>query len=126
MIRMRAADAVEKITAQHPEYLAPFKSKLVRQVAKCDQQEVRWHAAQLFSRLALSKAERRVVVGILSEYLKDESRIVKTFSMQALADIAQRDEGLRAPIIKQLKRLTRTGSPAMQSRGRKLLARLKA
>ena len=126
LIRMRAADAVEKVTAQHPEYLAPFKSKLIRPVAKSDQQEVRWHVAQLFSRLALSKAERRVVVGILSEYLKDESRIVKTFSMQALADIAEKDEELRAPIVTQLEKLTRTGSPAMQSRGRKLLARLKA
>ncbi len=125
LIRMRAADAVEKIAAQHPEYLAPFKSKLIRQIAKSDQQEVRWHVAQLFSRLALNQAERRVVAGILSEYLKDESRIVKTFSMQALADIAEKDEELRAPIVTQLEKLTRTGSPAMKSRGRKLLAKLK-
>jgi HEAT repeat protein len=125
LIRMRAADAVEKITIEHPEYLRPYKKKLLKQVAKIDQQEVRWHAAQLFSRLELSKAERRLVVSILSDYLKDESKIVKTFAMQALADIAEQDAELRAPIIKKLETLTRTGSPAMKSRGRKLLAKLK-
>ncbi len=63
---------------------------------------------------------------ILSDYLKDESRIVKTFAMQALSDIAERDEELRPGIIKQLEALTRIGSPAMKSRGKKLLARLKS
>ncbi len=125
LIRMRAADAVEKITVEHPEYLRPYKKKLIRKVAKVNQQEVRWHVAQLFSRLELSKAERRAVVAILSDYLQDESKIVKTFAMQALADIAGQDAGLRAPIVKQLEALTRTGSPAMKSRGRKLLAKLK-
>jgi hypothetical protein len=124
LIRMRCADAVEKITVSHPEYLGPYKTRLI-QVARIDQQEVRWHVAQLFSRLGLTPKERRVVVAILSDYLKDESKIVKTFSMQALADIAEQDADLREPIIHQLQELTRTGSPAMQSRGRKLLAKLR-
>jgi hypothetical protein len=45
--------------------------------------------------------------------------------MQALADLAEHDKALRAPIVRQLTALTRTGSPAMKSRGRKLLARLR-
>ncbi len=125
LIRMRAADAVEKITLAHPEYLRSYKSKLIRQVAKVEQQEVRWHVALMFSRLTLTRKERRVVVGILLDYLKDESKIVKTFSMQALADIAEQDAVLRPSIVKLLEKLTQTGSPAMQSRGRKLLAKLK-
>ena len=126
VIRMRCADAVEKITVVHPEYLRPYKKKLIQQVAQLDQQAVRWHVAQLFSRVQLSPAERRTVVGILTDYLQDTSRIVKTFSMQALADIAGQDADLRPAIITQLTELTRTGSPAMQSRGRKLLAKLKS
>ena len=124
VVRMRAADAVEKITAQHPEYLRPYKSKLIRKIARIDQQEVRWHVAQMLSRLDLSRAERRAVVGLLADYMRDKSKIVKTFSMQALADIAQQDADLRPSIVMQLQELTRTGSPAMQSRGRKLLAKL--
>jgi hypothetical protein len=122
---MRSADAVEKITAEHPEYLQPYKGKLIQQVAKVDQQEVRWHVAQMFPRLELSEEERAGIVEILLDYLNDKSKIVKTSSMQALADFAERDASLRFEVIKLLEELTRTGSPAMQSRGRKLLERLK-
>jgi hypothetical protein len=124
LVRMRCADAVEKITAACPEYLAPYKKRVIRLAAMAEQQEVRWHLAQLLSRLELSAPERRRVVETLTEYLTDTSRIVKTFAMQALADVAAQDSELRAPIMERLKKLTRTGSPAMRSRGRKLLARL--
>lgn len=125
VVRMRAADAVEKISARHPEYLLPFKTRLLRQVAKIDQQEVRWHVAAMFSRLELTRADRRAVVKILNQYLTDKSRIVKTFAMQALADLALQDSELIPSIYAQIEELTRTGSPAMHSRGRKLLAKLK-
>jgi hypothetical protein len=95
-----------------------------RSIGKSNEQEVRWHAAQLFSRLKLTPKERRAVVEILQNYLHDKSPIVKTFSMQALADIAEQNAELRAPIIEQLQELTRTGSPAMQARGKKLLTKL--
>lgn len=125
VLRMRCADAVEKVSAIHPEYLQPYKKQLLQQVASIQQQEVRWHVAPLFSRMALTAKERRVAVEILAEYLQDKSKIVKTFSMQALADLAAQDTRLRRPLINQLEKLTRTGSPAMQARGKKLLAKLK-
>jgi hypothetical protein len=124
LIRMRCSDAVEKITAEHPEYLAPYKKRVVRLAATAEQQELRWHLAQLFSRLELNPPERRRVAEILTGYLTDRSSIVKTFAMQALADIAARDSELRAPIMERLKRMTRMGTPAMKSRGRRLLAHL--
>ncbi len=124
LIRMRCADAVEKITVKHPEYLQPYKEKLIKQVAKSEQQEVRWHVAQLVSRLDLTREESGFVFEILLDYLNDKSNIVKTFSMQAMADLAERDVSLRAQVIPLLEELTRTGSPAMKSRGRKLLRKL--
>jgi hypothetical protein len=121
---MRAADAVEKITARQPAWLAPYKTRLIQEVARIEQQEVRWHVAQLFSRLDLTPAERQEVLAILETYLNDKSKIVKTFTMQAMADLAGQDPSLRPAIIARLETLTASGSPAMQSRGRKLLARL--
>jgi hypothetical protein len=121
---MRSADAVEKITALHPDYLQPYKNQLIEQVAHVDQQEVRWHVAQMWPRLELSEAEQVRVVEILLGYLNDKSKIVKTFAMQALADLAERDAKLRPQVIKLLAELIETGSPAMKSRGRKLLNRL--
>jgi hypothetical protein len=124
LVRMRAADAVEKITAQQPAWLVPYKTRLIREVARIDQQEVRWHVAQLFSRLELAPAERREVLAILEDYLTDQSKIVKTSAMQAMAGLAEQDPALRPEIMAKLETLTATGSPAMRSRGRRLLVQL--
>jgi hypothetical protein len=124
IVRMRSADAIEKISAKRPKYLQPFKSKLIQEVATSEQQEVRWHVAQMLPRLRLDTGERSAAVRILLDYLEDTSKIVKTFSMHALADMAEQDPSLRARFIPILKELTETGSPAMKSRGRKLLRRL--
>lgn len=79
----------------------------------------------MFSHLELNGNDRKAVLKILLGYLRDESKIVKTLSMQALADLAERNVGLRPQVIDLLEELTRTGSPAMKSRGRKLLGKLK-
>jgi hypothetical protein len=124
LVQMRCADAVEKITVGHPEYLKPYKQRIIELACTAEQQEVRWHLAQMLSRVDLNARERRRVVRIMERYLTDRSSIVRTFAMQTLADMAVRDAGLRDPILKLLETLTRTGSPAMKSRGHKLLARM--
>ena len=62
LVRMRAADAVEKITAKHADWLKPYKRRLLGPVAAIEQQEVRWHVAQLLPRLALTAKERSKAV----------------------------------------------------------------
>lgn len=124
VIRLRAADAAEKITATRPELLQPHKRRLLSTVAAQPQQEVRWHVAQMLPRLQLTRRERAAAVERLFEYLDDESRIVKTCAMQALADLSADDEGLRRRVVPLLRQLTETGSPAMRSRGRRLLTAL--
>jgi hypothetical protein len=124
LVRMRCADVAEKITARRPELLQAHKRELLREVATIDQQEVRWHVAQMIPRLALNRTERRTAAGILQGYLGDDSRIVRTFAMQALADLAERDAALRPQVVRMISTLARTGSPAMRSRGRKLLIKL--
>jgi len=125
LLRMRSADAVEKITSRHPEYLLPYKAVLVEQIARIDQQEVRWHVAQMFSRLEWDRTERLQVLDIILEYFNDRSSIVRTFAMQALADLAQQAPELRPAALLHLQELTATGTPAMKARGRMLLAEMK-
>ena len=126
VVRMRAADVVEKVTAERPEYLDPFKSRLINEVANIDQQEVRWHVAQMLPRVKLSKKQRDKAVEILLNYIEtDKSKIVKTFSIQALADFAEQDPKLRPQVVKLIMRLMKTGSPALISRGQKLLNSLR-
>ena len=126
IVRMRAADAVEKVTGKHPEYLNPYKTVLIQQVAAIEQQEVRWHIAQMIPRLELSEEERTHVTEVLLGYLKDKSRIVQTFAMQALADLAEGDVSLAPQVIDLLEELIRAGSAAVKNRGRKLLEKLRS
>jgi len=124
VVRMRAADAVEKITAQRPELLQPHKRKLLEVAGSTDQQEVRWHVALMIPRLQLNAKERLVAVDILFDYLRDRSSIVKTFAMQGLAGLAGKDSLLRTKILPLLEELTEIGTPAMRARGRNLLQHL--
>lgn len=80
-IRMRAADVVEKITRQQPDYLQPYQQALMGQVARITQQEVRWHVAQMLPRLELDQDERQEAVRILWGYLGDRSRIVQASAL---------------------------------------------
>jgi hypothetical protein len=124
VVRMRAADAVEKITRRRPDLLRGLEGRVLTEVAAVGQQEVRWHVAQLLPRLTLTPPQRARAITILRGFLDDDSRIVRTFAMQALADLAEHDEQMRRWVRPLLAELTRTGTPAMRSRGRTLLARL--
>jgi hypothetical protein len=121
LIRMRCADVAEKVSVAHPEWLQPHKQALLTFASTVQEKEVRWHMAQIFPRLQLSAAERRKAVALLFEYLDDPSRIVKTFSMQALFQMSEGDSKLRARVISLLRDAVRNGSPAARSRAKKLL-----
>lgn len=124
VVRMRAADATEKLTVENPELLAPFKARLLGEAAHVDQQEVRWHLAQMIARLEFTPRERARVLRILTSWLDDKSNVVRTFRMQALAELATNDEKLRARVVATIERMTAQRSPAVKSRGRKLPAKL--
>lgn len=126
LVRMRAADVVEKLTVKNPEWLRPFRVQLIKLAAGAEQPELRWHLAQVLPRLELSRRDCMIVTSVFRRYLRDRSRIVKTFAMQGLADLTKQDPSLTNSIRPILSSLTKTGSAAMKSRGRKLLAQLRA
>ena len=121
---MRAADAIEKISAQRPELLRPHKRTLLAMAGSTNQQEIRWHAALIIPRLELTTKERAVALDILFDYLRDKSSIVKTFAMQAIWDLAAADAKLKSQIIPLIEELTQIGTAAMRARGRKILQQL--
>jgi phosphatidylinositol kinase/protein kinase (PI-3 family) len=88
---MRSADALEKISRKHPDWPQPYKRQLLTQVAHSEQQEVCWHVAQLFPRLAVDPEERTAMVRVLLDYLTDKSQIVKVCALQVLADLSAHD-----------------------------------
>ncbi len=59
LVRMRAADAAEKVSRGNPELLAPHKAELLGLMAEADQQELRWHLAAMVPRIALTPRTRQ-------------------------------------------------------------------
>jgi hypothetical protein len=125
LVRMRSADAVEKVTRVHRELLKPYKKEMLGLMTEAREQELRWHLAAMVPRLPLNARERGIAIVLLKSYLEDRSSIVKTCALQGLADLAQDDAGIRAGVIEILREATRSGTPAMKARGRKLLLRLR-
>ncbi|MBZ5591428.1 MAG: hypothetical protein LAP39_04265 [Acidobacteriia bacterium] len=121
LVRMRAADAAEKASAQYPALLEPFKAELLGLLVEADQQELLWHLAQIIPRLSLSAGERQRAAGIFRSLLKHRGSLVKTAGLQALADLSRHDAGLRSEVMERIEAALRTGTPAMKARARNLL-----
>lgn len=126
IVRMRAADAVEKVSGRCPEVLHPFKVDLLGLLNEATQQELRWHLAQMIPRLELSERERHRAAGAFRNYLNDRSSIVKTFAIQALADLARDDASMQPEVRALVETHIRSGTAAMRARCRKLMKQLGA
>ncbi len=124
VVRMRAADAAEKVTRGKRDLLQPYKGELLGLMAETEQQELRWHLAVMVPRLVLNAKQRNLATSLLVGYLEDRSSIVKTFALQGLADLAQDDPSIRPEVIEILREATRRGTAAMKARSRKLLHKL--
>lgn len=126
LIRMRAADVIEKVSKVHPEFLMPYKKELIKDVVKIEQQEVRWHVALMFTYLELTDLEKTATIEILLSWLENsKSKIVKVNSLQALAYIGNNDKKHRNKVLAILEEVIETGSPAMVARSKKLIGNLK-
>jgi hypothetical protein len=124
LVRMRAADAAEKVTREHADWLEPYRKELLGLLAGAEEQELRWHLAVMVPRLGLSAKEREQAIAVLGRYLEDRSSIVKTFALQGMADLAEGEARLRPMVVEILREATRSGTAAMKARSRKLLKQL--
>jgi Mg2+/Co2+ transporter CorC len=124
LVRMRAADAAEKVTRKKPALLIPYKKELLGLMTEATEQELRWHLAVMVPRLPLNAEEKQLATSLFNGYLEERSSIVKTFALQGLADLAQGDPSMRTTVVEVLRQATRNGTPAMKARSRKLLFQL--
>ena len=99
---------------------------IVGLLAEAEQIELRWHLAQMIPRLPLAQPERRRAADTLQLYLEDRSSIVRTFALQALADISRSDAELRPRVREILEQSVVRGTAAMKARARKLLREQKS
>jgi hypothetical protein len=122
IIRMRVADALEKYSVKHSDKLQKYNRILIWEASKTRQQEVRWHLAQIYGRLSLSKHEMdHITIALLNWIRTDNSRIVIVFCMQTIADFAKKDPSRKRNAINLIEKLMLNKSPAIIARGKMLL-----
>ena len=122
LIRMRAADAVEKCSRENPRLLRPYKKRLLELARETQQQELQWHLAQFIPRLPLTQAERTRAARIMRGYFESKSSIVRTCTLQALFDLAREHSTMLPEVVQLLRERSRFGSLAEKARARKLLS----
>jgi hypothetical protein len=120
VVRMRAADAAEKAARERPELLAPHADAVIEIAAAADQQEVRWHAAQMLARTELSDERAADATRILEAYLADDSRIVQAWALSAITAIANEHPGLRQRARRLVHEKLESDDPSVSARARAL------
>lgn len=125
IVRMRAADGLEKVAATQPGIVEPFLPELLGPVARIDQPSVKWHLAQIFAEVELGEADRRRATALVEGYLEDSRDwIVITCSMTTLTGFAASDAELRERLVPVLRLHLDSDRKAIAKRASKMLAEL--
>jgi len=122
LIVMRAADAIEKITVKHADFLCSHKEEILEFCKCADNIEFKWHLALLLSRLPLTESECAGVLEILSSWLRDpkESKIVRVNSMQALYELFRKGSMAEQKLESILSEVEKENVPSLLARIRRI------
>ncbi len=119
---MRSADAIEKITRQHPGFLSKHKKQLLLLCEEALNKELKWHLAQLLPRLTLKDYELGFAWNLLTSWALDkkESRIVRVNAMQGLFELLPQADDLLNDYKQTLGQMLRENLPSINARARKI------
>nr|WP_294949274.1 hypothetical protein [uncultured Mucilaginibacter sp.] len=128
LIAMRAADAVEKITVSHPQFLNRHKNKIFELCAISVNKELKWHLALLMPRLPIDGDEAQKAWGILAGWALDNSnsRIVRVNAIQALYELTVRHALSSKYLDGLLSKLATENIPSINARIKKVRRLLRA
>jgi len=92
LVRLRAADALEKISRRDAKPLGSYRRQLTHAVARTSDPVVRWNLIQLLPRIPHDRdAMRRLARRLEAWFLSDASAIVRVSALDAVAAFARQD-----------------------------------
>src|SRR5688500_16910487 len=115
IIAMRSADAVEKLTRKDHVWLESHKPVLLELLHSAIDKELQWHVAQLITRVDLTDKELYVVWDKLAYWMlnKNESKIVRVNSLQALYDLSRDNPTLGQALIRLINSIRHENIPSL-------------
>lgn len=125
-IRMRAADAFEKICREHPDWLLPFIDKTLNELSSSSQPSIQWHLAQIYRQVELTDQQKNKVIDWLKQLIstKDVDWIVAANAMDTLTQFTKAGFFPISEMTKLLKIQQAHKSNAVIKRATKFLAEL--
>ena len=121
VVRMRAADALEKHTRGCPAALMPHKGDVLALLPGDGMAAFRWHLIAMASRLLLDEHEACDLCAYLHKCLRtDGSRIVRVMALQAACDIAVRVPSVQGCAEAMKAYALSSHIPSVRARGRQL------
>ena len=86
-VRMRAADAFEKLGREYPDWLMAYIDRLQSDLSKSRQPSIQWHLAQIYKQIDLNSDQRRRAIAWLEKLIStvDVDWIVAANTMETLA-----------------------------------------
>ncbi|HSX29276.1 MAG TPA: hypothetical protein VLE73_01820 [Candidatus Saccharimonadales bacterium] len=127
-VRMRAADALEKICRQHREWLLPYIDKFQDELATSTQPSIQWHLAQIYRQVDLTPKQKQAAIQWLKQVLstKDADWIVAANAMDTLAQFTKDGSVSAAELMPLFKIQQKHKSNAVIKRATKLMTELSA
>ena len=117
----RAARTLKKIAERDRGALYGWRKALLKEAFRAADVRVQWNLSIVLGRLPLKGADKALAVELMFERLRDGSGLNRTMAMQALMDLSEGDEGMRARVMPIVREALEGGTPAMRVRARKLL-----
>jgi hypothetical protein len=123
-VRMRAADALEKICREHPDWLERYIDRFPDELATSGQASIQWHLAQIYSQVNLTDKQREFAIDWLKHLLstKETDWIVAANAMATLAQFTREGSFGTNEMVALLKIQQQHKSNAVIKRADKLLA----
>lgn len=126
-VRMRAADAFEKVCRQHPEWIEPYIDRMQADLSGAEQQpSIKWHLAQMYQQVKLTNEQKERALTWLTSMLSvsDADWIVAANSMETLAYFTKKGDFPAEECISLLKVQLHHKSNAVVKKASKLINNL--
>jgi len=119
---MKTIDIIEKITLKHEKYLQKHKPEIINMSNNAEYIELKWHLAQIITRIKYTNNEIKIVWKILEKWILDrkESKIVRVNSLQSLYEITKNNNEFQNDFINIVNTIREENIPSINARIKKL------
>lgn len=120
VVRMRSADAMEKVTSRKPHLAQPFAAEILELLSRPQPKEVLWHLLQIAPRIAWSPGQLPKVHQVVERSHANASSIVKAAALQAEFELLMQSPKRRKLVARLVQESASSPVPALSARARKL------